>query len=336
MKKINELNTREINKKFSERSSWSNLRKDLKEDSSKPESSAEVEEDSIRVVIGFDFGTTYSGFAYCHVTEKQNLRSNDLWHGERGQLKTNTVLQYDDKYNQVKLWGAPALAKKPNRRDTTQNENKPVELFKLHLGDMLDNFKPNLPVDYKKAITDYFREIGKIIKDTVTAQWSKIDYFKHVLLVITVPAEFSEKSKAIMRICAHNADLIKEECSANLQFTTEPEAAAVFCMENSLSEHGLAQPGINFMIVDCGGGTVDLTTRKLINDKQLGEVTERAGDFCGSTFVDDEFLKYLRRKVGDKPMDSLKEKNYGRMQYLVQQFCNSGKIPFMGDDPSFL
>ncbi|CAG8579884.1 14375_t:CDS:2 [Funneliformis caledonium] len=336
MKKVIELNTSEINKRFSERS-WSKLKKgpESKEEISKPESSFEVE-DSIRVVIGFDFGTTFSGFAYCHVTEETNLCSNDLWHGEVGQLKTNTVLQYDDEYKQVKLWGAPALAKKPNRRDTNRKENKPVELFKLHLGDILDNFKPNLPIDYKKAITDYLREIGKVIKDTVTARWPKIDYFKHVLLVLTVPAEFSEKSKAIMRICAYNAGLIKDECSTNLQFTTEPEAAAVYCMENSLREHALAQPGINFMIVDCGGGTVDLTTRKLINDKQLGEVTERAGDFCGSTFVDDEFIKYLRKKLGDKSMDSLKEKHYGQMQYLIQHFCKSGKIPFTGDDPNFL
>ena len=48
-----------------------------------------------------------------------------------------------------------------------------------------------------------------------------INYFENVLLVITVPAEFSEKSKAIMRTCAFNAGLIKETLSINLQFTTE-------------------------------------------------------------------------------------------------------------------
>src|ERR1043166_7519373 len=101
---------------------------------SKPQNSVE---DSIRVVVGLDFGTTYSGFTYCHVTEKQSLCSNDLWHGEVGQLKTNTVLQYDDEYENVKLWGTPAQAKRPTRRNRNQNNdnNKPVGLFKLHLGD---------------------------------------------------------------------------------------------------------------------------------------------------------------------------------------------------------
>jgi molecular chaperone DnaK (HSP70) len=89
------------------------------------------------------------------------------------------------------------------------------------------------------------------------------------------------------------------------------------------------------MIVDCGGGTVDLTTRKLISNKQMSEITERAGDFCGSTFVDAEFIKYLRKRLGDEPMDLL-EDNYVQMQYLIQQFCKLAKIPFTGGDPDFL
>jgi hypothetical protein len=116
-------------------------------------------------VVGLDFGVTHSGFSYGHVNDNQNICSNDCWHGETGQLKTNTVLQYDNEYNNIILWGAPALAKKPVRRTRKQNSNegnKPVELFKLHLGDLSDEFKPKLPVDYKKAITDYFREIGKV------------------------------------------------------------------------------------------------------------------------------------------------------------------------------
>jgi hypothetical protein len=115
-------------------------------------------------VVGLDFGTTYSGFAYCHVSDEENVCSNVLWCGEAGQIKTNTVLQYDNDYNEVKLWGAPALAKKQPRkkRKSIMEESKPVELFKLHLGDLLEKHKPKLPVDYRKAITDYLREIGKV------------------------------------------------------------------------------------------------------------------------------------------------------------------------------
>ena len=88
--------------------------------------------------------------------DENNVCSNYSWCGEEGQVKTNTVLQYDDEYNKVKSWGAPALAKKPTRRSRKSmiEENKSVELFKLHLGDIVDELKPRLPVDYRKAITD--------------------------------------------------------------------------------------------------------------------------------------------------------------------------------------
>ncbi|EXX75868.1 uncharacterized protein OCT59_009881 [Rhizophagus irregularis] len=179
-------------------------------------------------------------------------------------------------------------------------------------------FQAELPVYYEKAITDYLRKIGELIKEMVA---SGINFLENVLIVITVPAEYLEKDKAIMRKCAYNAELIKERYSKNLQFTTEPEAAAVYCMENNLKVTDLNTPETTFMIVDCGGGTVDLTTRKLLKDKQLGEVTERAGDFCGSTFIDREFLNALRKILGDCAIDLLEDNHYGQMQYMIQEFC---------------
>ncbi|GBB95726.1 hypothetical protein RclHR1_00260031 [Rhizophagus clarus] len=289
----------------------------------------------IRVVVGLDFGTTYSGFTYCHISDDGNYVTNDQWPGEMGQLKTNTVLQYDEHYMNIESWGYPALSKRPNKKKKSKNGSKPVELFKLHMGNLSNNLKPRLPVHYKKAVTDYLRKIGELIKEMVAIHWSRIDFLDKVLIVITVPAEYLEKDKAIMRECAYNAGLIKEESSKTLQFTTEPEAAAIYCMENSLKVNNLYTPGTTFMIVDCGGGTVDLTTRKLLEDEQLSEVTERAGDFCGSTFIDKEFLKALCKILGDRAINSLRDKHYGQMQYMIQEFCLNAKIPFTGDKSEF-
>ncbi|RIA87526.1 hypothetical protein C1645_777105 [Glomus cerebriforme] len=280
----------------------------------------------IRVVVGLDFGTTYSGFTYCYISKK-DLCTHDVWPGDMAELKTHTVLLYDDELDKVELWGKPALSKRPNRR---RRENVPVKLFKLCLGNLKESLKPKPIVEYKKAITDYLREIGKLIKKVVTAL-PGIDFSEHVLLVLTVPAEYSDKAKATMRECAYKADLIINQFSEKLQFTTEPEAAAVYCMENILKEHSLDVSGTNFMIVDCGGGTVDLTTRQLLEGNQLGEITERAGDYCGSTFIEDEFIKYLRDKLGNNAIDLLEQNHYGQMQYMIQKFCANAKEPFTGN-----
>ena len=143
---------------------------------------------------------------------------------------------------------------------------KPVERFKLHLGNLGRSEKPPLPsgLSFKKAITDYLYEMGisysqfkaineltvltncllivtrqgnmiltalpllaitkpflQSITTTVTTRWPGINMLKNVLFVLTVPAEFSDEAKFIMRECAYEARLIGELKSPNLEFTTE-------------------------------------------------------------------------------------------------------------------
>ncbi|CAB5341309.1 unnamed protein product [Rhizophagus irregularis] len=119
--------------------------------------------DDTRVVVGIDFGTTYSGFAYANRANPEII-TNDTWPEHIGVLKTNTVLQYDEDFLQIDAWGSPALAKRQRKKDRTSNPPKPIELFKLHLGDIPEEKKPILPpsLSYKKAISDYLREMGKV------------------------------------------------------------------------------------------------------------------------------------------------------------------------------
>ncbi|PKC00902.1 actin-like ATPase domain-containing protein [Rhizophagus irregularis] len=295
--------------------------------------------DEILVVVGLDFGTSSSGFAYCHTASaNQEVCTNTEWNGHSAQFKTNTVLQYDDNFEKVTEWGKLAFAKKAERKNMDENEPKSVELFKLYLGSfgkLDDDLKPKIPVDYKKAIADYLREMGKLIKVRISKHWPDVNFYENVLLVISVPADYSNNELAIMRECSLEAELIREENSEYLQFTTEPEAAAIYCMKKCLNEHSLASTGTTFMIVDCGGGTVDLTTRKLVGEDQLSEVTERIGDYCGSSFIDEAFLKHLGSIVGNSTIDKLRDNKIKSLQYMVQHFCRKVKFRFTGKDTDF-
>ncbi|GBB86778.1 hypothetical protein RclHR1_01320013 [Rhizophagus clarus] len=283
----------------------------------------------IRVVV--DFGTTYSGFSFAHLSNS-NITSNDKWPelvpnttkndkieywDQIENLKTNTVLGYDDNFENVKCWGRPALVNPTNRKDTN-----PVELFKLHLND-LDKYnnsnnsnKPYLPSKL-------------LVKKTLATRWPGIEWHQ-VLLVLAVPAEFPEKSKAILRKCAYDADLITNLKTNKLQFTTEPEAAAIYCIDNIPETEIDNYIGKSFLVVDCGGGTVDLTIRKLLSKDELGEVTIRTGGLCGSTYIDKEFVKYLDNKFGKSAINNLKENHYGQYQFLIHEFCKNVKLPFTG------
>ncbi|RIB08541.1 hypothetical protein C2G38_2110890 [Gigaspora rosea] len=285
----------------------------------------------IRVVSAIDFGTTYSGYAYAHKATPNEIFANTDWQEYEGRFKTPTVLKYDDNFK-LENWGAPALTERPKKKGKNTSK-KPVELFKLHLGSA--EKKPTLPsgLDYKTAITDYLRELTKSLKSTLENRWPMVDFYSQVCIIITIPAEFDATAMATMRTCAQKAGLIQQKDSPNLLFTTEPEAAAIHCMK-ALKEHDLGV-GDTFMVVDCGGGTVDLTTRKLLTGKKLSEITEREGDYCGGSYVDQEFLKFLGRKVGSSAIDLVKQNHYGQLQYMVQEFCRKIKIPFTGDEAEF-
>ncbi|CAG8532646.1 21632_t:CDS:10 [Gigaspora margarita] len=287
--------------------------------------------DDIRVVVSIDFGTTSSGYAYAHIYDNEGRDDTNFDYNiseKWPNVKTNTALLYDKEFNDVLEWGEEAL------KGVIDSTSRPVELFKLGLSklelglnkleigssELIKNLKLNLPTQlhpveeqrYKRAITDYLKKMGITLKNV---RW-----------ILTIPVVYSYRSKQIMRECAFKANLTSEIESDKLQFITEPEAAAIYCMtKNSLKKFFLGKD-------ECG--TVDLTMRKLLSNCEvaLSEVTECTGDFCGSIFIDQEFLKFLGEIVGHDAIELLCEKNYGQMQYLIRVFCQEVKTKYTGEE----
>ena len=80
-----------------------------------------------------------------------------------GPPKTNTILQYDEDFEEVICWGLKAIPVELTRKGRNSNKKlNLVELFKLHLEDIPEREKPELPkeVTPERAITDYLREFG--------------------------------------------------------------------------------------------------------------------------------------------------------------------------------
>ncbi|PKY42803.1 actin-like ATPase domain-containing protein [Rhizophagus irregularis] len=298
------------------------------------------ENDEIRVVVAIDFGTTYSGYAFAHKEEPDVIIVQDGWKEYESHFKTPTVVRYNDNYSYIKLWGYPALTEKPKlkkaRLFTSSKLPKSlpatIELFKLHLlKSIKESEKPTLPrkLNYKNVISDFMRKLGDDVKTCLKKAWQSLDLERNVLYILTVPAEFDDEAIATFRECVFNAGLLKDKDSNNIRIITEPKAAAIHCL--NLVEHNLT-PGDSFMIVDCGGGTVDLTTCELLKDKRLSELTERTGDCCGSSRIDEAFIEFIGEKVGKSVIESIRKNHYNQLQYFVQEFCKQVKIPFTGND----
>ncbi|CAG8602080.1 11260_t:CDS:2 [Funneliformis mosseae] len=289
-------------------------------------------DDDIRVVVAIDFGTTYSGYAFAHKSDPKNIIVQDKWMDSIG-YKTPTIIKYqDDTFTTVKSWGYSAMVKKPRKKNSSQLN---MELFKLLLLNS-SSMELNLPdnLDYKKVITDYLEKLCEMIKKSLSNRWKDLHFYTNVLTVFTIPAEFDDDAIQTMRECAFDARFTIEKFSRNLIFTTEPEAAAVYCLDSLKTTYKL-KPGESFMVVDCGGGTVDLSRHEILTNNGLSELTERTGESCGSSFIDKKFVEFLGNKLGKNAIELIKKNHKSFIQYMVQEFCRRVKIPFTGRKVDF-
>jgi molecular chaperone DnaK (HSP70) len=102
-----------------------------------------------------------------------------------------------------------------------------------------------------QALAKLREQLGTIIQPCV--RW-----------VITVPALWNEDHKQFMRRAALHAGLVPQLNSPAVLLCLEPEGASIQCREDS--ESSLRQTlrlGSVVMVLDCGGGTVDITVHKL-------------------------------------------------------------------------
>jgi len=226
------------------------------------------------LVIGIDFGTTFTGVAFALAAK---AKGNDFvkiadqiqvirrWPTLIGgaQEKTPTVLSYDTT--------PPTCGGMVKTRDEKQ-----VRYFKLGLQPgvgahyqlssmhnpptMLPFLDPNWKhpkFPNKTALdfaADYLTGIHNFIKETyfptefgpIFLQNQQISY------VITVPAIWKDSAKALTRLAATRAGIPSDR----LELISEPEAAALYCATKSIEVD--LNDGERFLICDAGGGTVVL------------------------------------------------------------------------------
>jgi molecular chaperone DnaK (HSP70) len=121
-----------------------------------------------------------------------------------------------------------------------------------------------------------------------------------------VPALWSEEHKHFMRQAAKEAAIITETSASSLLLCLEPEGASIQCREDSetaLKETMVKESTV--MVLDCGGGTVDITVHLLKCNPDERFVCEEllpssGGCEWGSKFVDFAFETFLSELFGEE------------------------------------
>ena len=242
--------------------------------------------------ISIDFGTAGTGYAFSFAGS-DDIESKEPGGQEARKTLTNLLL---DNQGNFKSFGFRA------RRDYFENEEGAFfSNYKMVLNESAAGRAPTVLASNGTSwpLIDIVTKSLRYVKDEALKDAGRSLPFglpaTDVQWVLTVPAIWKDGAKGFMRKAAYNAGLIDVENSRRLVLALEPESACVAC-----DVHKLAKPGDAFMVLDCGGGTVDITMNRLSSASplRLDEIAAPSGGPWGSTFVDKQFECFVENLIG--------------------------------------
>ncbi|KAJ3192840.1 SCY1-like protein 2 [Irineochytrium annulatum] len=105
-----------------------------------------------------------------------------------------------------------------------------------------------------------------------------------------------EDAKQLMREAAVYGGLITHERPASLMLVLEPEAASTWCLRDINNN---LKSGDVYIVVDCRGGTINVTVHELLNGEQsVKEAIPLSGGDWGSTVVNHAFATPIEELCG--------------------------------------
>ncbi|KAJ6786294.1 hypothetical protein PWT90_00834 [Aphanocladium album] len=266
---------------------------------------AHLKIDAKRLVVGIDFGTTYSGLAYCFpgYRDAKPFAVTD-WPGSSTKVfKIPTALKYDEQDHDKFQWGA-LLQDTDSKIAGIKLLLDPDQEIPLHVPrDYLTESLRSLPASKspKVVAADFMRAIkshGMSYIATKVPQ-AALDIFE-IEYVMSVPAIWTDAAKNGTLEAAKAAGITP------VTLIKEPEAAALY----SIRQLDMClEPQDVIVLCDAGGGTVDLISYEVesTNPKlELKEVVEPKGGIAGSMFLNTGFKEAVKEIIPSDKWQSFK------------------------------
>ncbi|KAF9649037.1 hypothetical protein BDM02DRAFT_3095383 [Thelephora ganbajun] len=239
---------------------------------------------SRKLVVALDIGTTFSGAAYAFLDPGEVPRIQSvtrrvllyLNNPNPGSAKVPSILYYDRNGNfrgvengvnfqddntflRMKWWETmthPPVQDSDNTLDqmsTTLPKGKTIlDVYADFMGYLFDS---------TKALFETSEPNGEL-------RWNSVS--NNIELVLTHPNGWGGPQQAQLRTAAVKAGIVPDTPAghSHVHFVTEGEASFSFCATRTQVGRNL-KPGEQVLIIDAGGGTVDISTYKVLNNGPL-------------------------------------------------------------------
>ncbi|EXM11841.1 hypothetical protein FOIG_01350 [Fusarium odoratissimum NRRL 54006] len=259
------------------------------------------------VIIGIDFGTTYSGVAWAYSREPEEIEIVTSWESELNHCsdveKAPTQIHYGHNSRDIK-WGYGISP-----------EHEPLKWFKLLLlepKDIPQGAANSTQLKEARRLQSKFRKepVG-IVACFLRKIWDhSVESIRRAIgdgvmkrskfqVVITLPAIWPPYAQQRMKMAAKQAGILDPRLAGptTLRFVSEPEAAALATIKD-LSKRSSIKAGDTIVVCDAGGGTVDLISYifQSTDPFVVKECVKGDGDLCGGVFLDEAFIRFVKRK----------------------------------------
>ncbi|KAF9480733.1 hypothetical protein BDN70DRAFT_931447 [Pholiota conissans] len=305
-----------------------------------------------KLVLAFDVGTTYSGISYSvldpgRVPEIKGVTRFPAHEHVSGSSKIPTIIYYDRSGN-VKAVGAETVTEEICAQAEDEQWVK-AEWFKLHLRSkggpkLAKEITKNIPpLPLNKTVVEVFADFlfylfkcaSNYIQD---AHPNGVDLWASVkgeiYFVLSHPNGWGGAQQADMRRAAVTAGLIPNTTAghARLSFVTEGEASLHFAVQNGLATSGMKN-GEGVVIVDAGGGTIDISSysaKKSASMQTFDEVAIPQCHFHGSVFVSLYAHRFLSSYLSDSSY-------IADIDNIIERFDKTTKLRFRNaDTPQYI
>ncbi|XP_069129609.1 heat shock 70 kDa protein 12A-like [Argopecten irradians] len=288
------------------------------------------------MVAAIDFGSTFSGYAFStkldHKLDPLKV-SQMTWTAKSGgllSLKTSSAVLFDASET-LHSFGFDAEDKYAALMEKNLHETWYFfRRFKMSLYDeqnvsraMKLTASNGRQMTAMKVFTSSIGFLKDHLLQRCKTQGTQIE-MQDIRWVLTVPAIWDDRAKQFMRECAVQAGIP----NAQLVLSLEAEAAALFCKYLPLSEMAVGKAGnvsvfkprAKYLVLDVGGGTVDITVHEVQSDLKLKELYMANGGEWGGTMVDKEFFNLLSEILGENVIQKFREYNQADTLELHRAF----------------
>ncbi|EAT86144.2 hypothetical protein SNOG_06313 [Parastagonospora nodorum SN15] len=311
-----------------------------------------------RLVIGLDYGTTYTGVSFCEASDAnsdgQHIEIIHDWPSRHTKIGTKEKVPSEVAYlDEGICWGSNI----PPHEKREMWTKLQLELDHRHTGEAAkisqELSKSGPRKEPVEIVADFLAQVKAHLITNLDNKFGKeLWRTLSITLVITVPAVWSDGAKNRTLQAVDKAGFNKlsfPQLNTPLLVTTEPEAAAIYTMRTlrGTAQNEQLTIGDGFIVCDMGGGTVDLIAYRVksLQPTIIEEATVGNGAQCGGIFVDRAFLRWLECRLGTSdfvkiagcrseqiPRISLSKK----AAKILQDFTLEVKTGFSGTETGYL